>query len=75
MHVGQDHIASLINTIFLIYAGAALPTLLLFATEPQSIAGLLNFEPIAEEIVRSIIGSISLIMAVPISTYFADKNL
>lgn len=74
MHIGQDHIASLINTIFLIYAGAVLPTLLLFAANPQSLAGLLNFEPLAEEIVRSIIGSLSLILAVPISTWFADKN-
>ena len=74
MHIGQDHIASLINTIFLIYAGAVLPTLLLFASNPQSLAGLLNFEPLAEEIIRSIIGSLSLILAVPISTWFADRN-
>jgi len=75
MHIGQDHIASLINTIFLIYAGAALPTLLLFASNPQSIAGLINFEPIAEEIIRSIIGSSSLILAVPISTWLANKKI
>lgn len=75
MHIGQDHIASLINTIFLIYAGAALPTLLLFASNPQSIAGLINFEPIAEEIIRSIIGSSSLILAVPISTWIANKHI
>jgi uncharacterized membrane protein len=74
MHIGQDHIASLINTIFLIYAGAVLPTLLLFASNPQTLAGLLNFEPLAEEIIRSIIGSLSLILAVPISTWFANKN-
>jgi len=75
MHIGQDHIASLINTIFLIYAGAALPTLLLFASNPQSIAGLINFEPIAEEIIRSLIGSSSLILAVPISTWIANKHI
>ena len=74
MNIGQDHIASLINTIFLIYAGAVLPTLLLFAVNPQSLAGLLNFEPLAEEVIRSIIGSLSLILAVPISTGFAEKN-
>ncbi|MBI96120.1 hypothetical protein CL656_03145 [bacterium] len=69
--VGRDHIASLTNTIFLIYAGASLPLLLLFFVGSQDIGMILNNETFIEEIVRSLIGSFSLIIAVFISTYMA----
>jgi len=69
MIVGKDHIASLTNTIFLIYAGASLPLLLLFYVNSQEIGLILNNETFIEEIIRSLIGSFSLIIAVVISTY------
>ncbi|MBT5346450.1 YibE/F family protein [bacterium] len=69
--VGRDHIASLTNTIFLIYAGASLPLLLLFFVGAQDVGMILNNETFIEEIVRSLIGSFSLIIAVFISTYIA----
>jgi uncharacterized membrane protein len=72
MSVGREHIASLINTLILVYVGAGLPLfLLLVAATNQPIWILLNSENIAEEIVRAIAGSAALILAVPISTLLA----
>lgn len=69
--VGKDHIASLTNTIFLIYAGASLPLLILFHINAEQVARILNNETFIEEIIRSIIGSTSLILAVFISSFLA----
>ncbi len=72
LSVGREHIASLINTLALAYAGASLPLLLLFRTEDSYPLWLtLNGEAIAEEIVRTLVGSATLLLAVPISTWFA----
>lgn len=75
MSVGQDHIASMVNTLVLVYTGAALPLLLLFVDNPIPFSQVINYEIIAEEIVRTLIGSIGLISAVPITTFLASKNL
>ena len=71
MKVGRDHIASMINTLILVYAGASFPLLLLFINSQQSIGMTLNFEIVADEIVRTLTGSIGLILAVPITTALA----
>jgi uncharacterized membrane protein len=72
LSVGREHIASLINTLILVYAGAALPLFLLLTLQKsQPIWLLLNSEFVAEELVRSLIGSMALILAVPISTFLA----
>lgn len=71
MSVGRDHIASVVNTLMLVYAGAALPLLLLFNTSAQPLGELVNYEPIAEEIIRTLVSSIGLILAVPISSLLA----
>ncbi len=72
LSVGREHIASLINTLILVYAGAALPLFLLLTLQKsQPLWVLLNSEFIAEELVRSLIGSTTLILAVPISTILA----
>lgn len=71
MSVGRDHIASLVNTLILVYAGASLPLLLLFLDYSTDFQSVINLEFIAEEIVRTIIGSIGLILAVPITTLLA----
>lgn len=68
MDVGRDHIASMSNTLILVYAGVSLPLLLLFLTNPLPFSAVINFEMIAEEIVRTLISSIGLILAVPITT-------
>lgn len=71
MRIGHDHISSLVNTLVLVYAGSALPLLLLFLTSESSFAQLLNYEAMAEEIVRTLVGSIGLVSAVPLTTLIA----
>ena len=71
MRIGQDHIAATVNTLFLAYTGASLPLLLLFALGRGNVPYLLNAEFVTEEIVRTLVGSIGLIMAVPISSLVA----
>ncbi len=76
LSVGHEHIAALINTLVLAYAGAALPLFLLFSlndTQPWWV--VLNGELIAEEIVRTVVGSIALVLAVPITTLLAAYYL
>ncbi len=77
--VGREHISSLINTLFLAYAGVSLPLFLLFQLSGETpIWATLNSEFISEEIIRTLVGSITLILAVPITTllasYYFTKN-
>jgi len=72
MRIGHDHISSLVNTLVLVYAGSALPLLLLFVTSESSFVQLLNYEALAEEIVRTLVGSIGLVSAVPLTTLIAS---
>ena len=69
--IGRDHISSTVNTLFLAYAGAALPLLLLFTEVRQSIATTATRELVAVEIVRTLVGSIGLVASVPIATGLA----
>jgi len=71
MKVGRDHISSMVNTLILVFAGASLPTLLLFMDSASTFNSVLNIEFIAEEILQTLIGSIGLIFAVPITTFLA----
>jgi uncharacterized membrane protein len=72
MRIGQDHVAATINTLVLAYAGAALPMLLLFSLSGERFAYLVNVEIVTEEIVRTLVGSLGLISAVPITTGLAS---
>lgn len=69
--VGKDHIGSLVNTLALAYIGVSLPLVLLFATADASIALTINQEVVAAELVRIIVGSIGLILAIPLTTLVA----
>ncbi|GAA3699483.1 hypothetical protein GCM10022224_076810 [Nonomuraea antimicrobica] len=69
--IGRAHIASVINTIILAYAGASLPLLLLFSIGEQPLSQVLTTPVIAQEIVRSVVGTLGLIAAVPITTALA----
>ena len=71
MRVGQDHVAATVNTLVLAYTGASLPLLLMFTLGNGSYTFLFNSEFLAEEIVRTLVGSLGLIAAVPISTLVA----
>jgi uncharacterized membrane protein len=69
--IGRAHIASVINTIVLAYAGASLPLMLLFAVGNTPVNELLTGQLIAQELVRSAVGTMGLIAAVPITTALA----
>ncbi|WP_238013816.1 YibE/F family protein [Dactylosporangium sp. AC04546] len=69
--IGRAHIASVVNTIVLAYAGASLPLLLLLAAGNQPLGEVLTSQLLAQEIVRSAVGTIGLIAAVPITTALA----
>lgn len=71
MSVGRHHIASTVNTLVLVYAGAALPLLLLFMHFSGSWEVFLQNEVVAEEIMRTLAGTCALVLTVPISTFFA----
>ena len=71
MEVGIAHLTSMVNTLFMAYASVALPLIILFYlyTEPWYLT--LNRELIAEEVLRTLVGSLGLIGAVPLTTLFA----
>jgi uncharacterized membrane protein len=69
--VGQDHVAATVNTLVLAYAGAALPILLLFSVVDTPFAEAVNNEAVATEVVATLVGSIGLVCAVPITTGLA----
>jgi uncharacterized membrane protein len=71
MRIGQDHVAATVNTLVLAYAGASLPMLLLFTLARGDLTYLINFAFIAEEVVRTLVGSLGLIAAVPLTTVIA----
>ncbi len=72
MAVGKDHIASMVNTLVLVYTGASLPLLILFVDSSRSFLEIINLEVVAEEVVRTLVGSIGLVLAVPITTLIAS---
>ncbi|MFF9346564.1 YibE/F family protein [Streptomyces sp. NPDC014734] len=71
IRIGRDHIASVVNTLVLAYAGAALPLLLLFSIARSGVGTVANSELVAEEIVRTLVGSIGLVASVPVTTALA----
>ncbi len=73
MAVGREHVGALINTLVLAYAGASLPLFLLLATYNEPFGALVSIEIVAVEIVRALVGSIGLILAVPITTILATR--
>lgn len=70
--VGRDHIGSLVNTLALAYVAVSLPLILLYAKTDSTFWTNLNQEVIASELLRIIVGSIGLIMAVPATTAVAS---
>lgn len=71
IRVGREHVGALVNTLVLAYTGAALPLLLLFSLSESSVMQIVNQEIFSAEIIRSLIGSIGLILTVPITTLLA----
>jgi uncharacterized membrane protein len=74
--VGNTHLGTMVNTLFLTYAGASLPLLLLFAIKQEpflTFSQVVNNEMVATEIVRTLVGSIGVALSMPISTYLAAR--
>ena len=73
LNIGAEHTSSLVNTLFLAYASAGLPVLLFIILNPtnQPLWAIINSEIVAEEIVRTLAGSIGLVLAIPITTFIA----
>ncbi|WP_345470607.1 YibE/F family protein [Glutamicibacter ectropisis] len=71
MRIGRDHIASTVYTIAFAYAGAALPILAIAAMSNQGFGVTLSSGEMAEEVIRILIGSIGLVLAIPVTTAIA----
>jgi hypothetical protein len=68
MAIGRDHIASTVYTIVFAYAGAALPLLLVFQLYDRPFWTVLTGSEVGEEIIRTCVGGIALVLAVPVTT-------
>ena len=75
LRIGREHVGALVNTLAIAYVGASLPLLLLFYQSGADVAVTLNKEIFATEIVRILIGSIGLVLAVPLTTLIASAML
>lgn len=71
VRIGRDHIASTVNTLVLAYAGASLPLLVLLVEANRPVSEVLTGELVAVEVVRTLVGSIGLVAAVPVTTALA----
>ena len=71
LRIGRTHVASVVNTLVLAYAGAALPVLLVFAIQDLPGRAVLSQESVAMEVVRGLVGSLGIIAAVPLTTALA----
>jgi uncharacterized membrane protein len=71
LEVGRDHVSATVNTLVLAYVGAALPILLIFSAADLGVADATNLEVVSKEIVATLVGSIGLICAVPMTTALA----
>lgn len=71
MRIGRDHIASSVYTLVFAYAGSAMTVLLLITAYQRGLTEIATTEQIAQEIVRTLVGAIGLVLAVPITTLFA----
>lgn len=71
IEVGRDHVAATVNTLVLAYAGASLPVLLIFSVQGTGFGAAVNSEVVAKEIVATLVGSIGIVAAVPLTTALA----
>lgn len=71
MSIGKDHIGSVVNTLVLVYTGASLPLLVMFTDNNISFDDALNYEIIAEEIIKTLVASIGLVLSIPLTTLMA----
>jgi len=72
MNVGKDVMGTMVNTLILAYTGTSIPMLLLFMAYETELSKVFNLDVIATEVVRSLSGSIGLILTIPITALFAS---
>lgn len=70
LSVGREILGSMINTLILAYLGGALPLTVVIASAHPNLFGLLNDPAVGEEVMRSLAGTIGLLLAVPLTTFF-----
>ena len=71
MRIGRDHIASTVYTIVFAYVGATLPLVLLVSISDRGMLDALTSGELAEEVARTLVGSIGLVLAIPLTTAIA----
>ena len=71
MNVGKDIMGTMTNTLILAYTGSSIPLLLLFMGYETSMIKIMNLDIIATEIVRSLSGSIGLVLTIPLTALIA----
>lgn len=71
MRIGRDHIASTVYTIAFAYVGAALPLILYLSLQDQGLFDAVTSWQLAEEVVHTLVTSIGLVLAIPLTTLIA----
>lgn len=71
MRIGRDHIASTVYTIAFAYAGAALPVMILGMLYARPLGEALTSAEMSEEVIRTLVGSVGLVLAIPVTTVLA----
>ncbi|NUP74215.1 MAG: YibE/F family protein, partial [Sinomonas sp.] len=71
LRIGRDHIASTVYTIAFAYAGAGLPLLIIVMLYDRPLLDALTSSELAEEVVRTLVGSVGLVLAIPMTTAIA----
>jgi uncharacterized membrane protein len=73
MNIGRDHIASMVNTLFIAYAGSSFSLVMLLSVNNPNFRILINTGFIVEEIARALVASIGLILVVPLTSFIASR--
>lgn len=70
-NIGRAVIGTMTTTLLLAYSGGYLTLLMLFMTKNSSFVRIINLKIVAAEIMRTVVGSIGLVLVAPITAIFA----
>jgi uncharacterized membrane protein len=73
MRIGREHVGAVVNTLALAYIGVSLPLVLLFYLGQASVGTFFNMEMIATEILRTVVGTMGIVVTVPLVTLLAIR--
>ena len=71
MTIGRDMMGTMANTLVLAYIGSSLSTVLLLVAYATSAEVLLNREMIATELLRAVVGSLAILITIPLTSLLA----